>query len=152
MYRVTINTDNYKAMIADKKHWERGTVNDYIHAINGWTANERGLQEIRWRLAGIIGYAMPKAWDDAKNTWKTAYKRWNTRRINRVKYHDNICGFDREEPIHIPGMPQGYIDIYKVINEVKSSGSARICFDDAFDIRQGNSRVFRGCYIEITKV
>lgn len=35
MYQVRINTDAYKKHKANTQNWEKGTLNDFMEAING---------------------------------------------------------------------------------------------------------------------
>ena len=50
-YRVSIDTSAYKDKKCSEKNWEAGTMNDFMHAINGWSIREGNLRELSWRLS-----------------------------------------------------------------------------------------------------
>lgn len=39
-YIIIINTDAYKPLKATEKNWERGTINDFMKALNGYKVTE----------------------------------------------------------------------------------------------------------------
>ena len=45
-YKVRIDTSKYKDRRCSQKNWEPGTMNDFMHAINGWSIRENNLQEL----------------------------------------------------------------------------------------------------------
>ena len=55
-YRFTVNTESYKDMRCSEKNWEPGTLNDFMHTLNGWTIRENNLREVAWRIAYFGGY------------------------------------------------------------------------------------------------
>ena len=54
-YKVVINTDAYECQKCSKKHWEPGTMNDYMLTINGWHTVEYSLQQVIWRIMMLRG-------------------------------------------------------------------------------------------------
>lgn len=143
-YHVMINTDGFVLFPCSKKNWEPGTINDFIQSINGWKSTERSLQEIRWRIELLLQqahyhYGNPK------------WEQWFAKKKNKITYRDRLCGFDRTNYISVPGFPQGYVDIDKLLNELKEKGSVRIPFSMGYNIRQAHSKRFQKCFVEIRK-
>lgn len=151
-YKVVINTDSYKLKACSKKNWEAGTLNDFMVALNGWHSTENNLTELLFRLHMFTGRSFPDiAWDHEKEDYTDAYKKWISKKCNRITYLDRLCGFERTEEIKGYGFTQGYIDLDKVIEELKQNGSVKIPFEWLYDIRQ-YYKGMNGCYMEITKV
>lgn len=147
-YRVSIDTSSYKDRKCSEKNWEPGTMNDFMHAINGWVVRENNLKELRWRLmfiAHIGGYP-----SDSEEYEK--YKLWMERHKNKnkIKFKDILCDLERIEPVRMYGFAQGYINIDKVIDKVLKEGSAKIQFRSLYDSRQYIKNL-DGCYILIEK-
>ena len=149
-YKVIINTDNYKHQPCCKKNWEPGTMNDYMFEINGWKTIERSLKEVAWRIEMFFGgvpytHHYDNAFADYARFWK-----WFNQKKNKVTYRDRLCKLDRTSELKVYGIAQGYICAEKAIRELKEKGRVRINFSDAYDIRQRGSKIFKGCYMEIT--
>lgn len=49
-YIITISTEAYKPMRANAQNWERGTINDFMEALNGYKVVETNLEKVMWRL------------------------------------------------------------------------------------------------------
>lgn len=113
-----------------------------MEALNGWNTTENSLQEVRWRIdlfAGIHHY------DDAD------WEKWYEQAINKITYHDKLCGFDRTEEIAPYGFKQGYFNRNRVIDELQEKGIVKIPFAWVYDARQYNKH-FDGCFMEISKI
>lgn len=148
-YKVSINTDSYKERRCSERNWEPGTMNDFMHAINGWSVRESNLRELKWRLHYIAGH-VPCSIDGET---RPIYQEWENKhkKKNYVKYNDRMCGFERTDQVKMYGFAQGYVNIGAVIEKVKKEGSVRIYFKDFYDMRQ-YVRNMDGCYVEVTKV
>lgn len=144
-YQAVINTDGYKLMPCSKKNWEAGTINDFMIAINGWKSTERSLQEVRWRIEMLFHHAH---YHSGNSHWE----KWFAQSKNKIKYHDRLCELDRFDDISVPGFAQGYVDIDKLIENLKANGVIRIPFKLGYDMRQRGFRAYKGCYMEIRKV
>ncbi len=48
-YIITINTNAYKSMRTSKKNWERGTINDFMEALNCYKVTERSINAVEGR-------------------------------------------------------------------------------------------------------
>ena len=59
---------------------------------------------------------------------------------------------ERTEDVAPYGFKQGYFDIEKVLDALKSKGVATIPFEWVYDIRQSLAKRFKGCYMQIVKV
>ena len=150
-YKVRINTETYKCRACSKKNWEPGTMNDYMLAINGWHTTERSIKEVIWRLKMFAGYGWgADAWDYEKHEMKPEYQKWQNKRCNMVKYQDRLCGFERTQPVTVYGFAQGYVDINKVVEELRADGYVQIPFKQFYDVRQ-YYKGMDGCYLEIEK-
>ena len=151
-YRVSIDTSAYKDKKCSEKNWEAGTMNDFMHAINGWSVREGNLRELSWRLSYLGNWAPCKASGENYPIYK-AWVEKHDKTKNYIKFWDNICKFERKEPVQMYGFAQGYFDIDKVIDEVREKGSAKIPFSKYYDTRQPhNLKNVMGCYILIEKV
>lgn len=154
-YKVVINTDAYECQKCSKKHWEPGTINDYMLTINGWHTVEYSLQQVIWRIMMLRGDEWPSdEWCDNPNTatgLSDRYTRWRNKRCNTVKFYDRLCEISRQQMPSVYGWAQGYLDIDKAIEELRETGKVRINFSDCYDIRQSNYKKVTGCYMEITK-
>lgn len=148
-YRFTVNTDSYKDMRCSEKNWEPGTLNDFMHALNGWTIRENNLREVAWRIAYFGGWAAPKSSGENYPMYK-AWLESHDLKKNYIKFYDNLCGFERRNPTQMYGFAQGYFDIDKKIEELKFNGCVKIYFKDYYDVRQ-YKRNMDGCYILIEK-
>ena len=56
-YKVRIDTSAYKDRKCSQKNWEPGTLNDFMHAINGWSIRENNLRELNWRISYLGSWA-----------------------------------------------------------------------------------------------
>ena len=148
-YKVIINTTKYKDRRCSQKNWEPGTMNDFMHAINGWSIRENNLQELKWRINYIAGCGACGVNED---TW-CKYQEWveKYQKKNYIEFMDNLCGFKRKEQVKVYGFAQGYFNVEKVIEEVKKTGKAKIPFSWFYDSRQ-YLRNMDGCFVEILKV
>jgi len=144
-YKVIINTDKFTHFRCSKKNWEPGTINDFMTAINGWKSTERSLQEVRWRIEMLFHHAH---YHSGNSHWE----KWFAQSKNKIKYHDRLCELDRFDDISVPGFAQGYVDIDKLIENLKANGVIRIPFKLGYDMRQRGFRAYKGCYMEIRKV
>lgn len=147
-YRVSIDTSSYKDRKCSEKNWEPGTMNDFMHAINGWVVRENNLKELKWRLMfiGHIGGHPSNAEEYEK------YKLWLERHKskNYIKFKDVLCDFARTEPVRMYGFAQGYVNIDKIIDKLRTNGSVKIPFCSFYDKRQ-YIRNLDGCYVLIEK-
>jgi len=149
-YQIIINTDNYRHRPCSKKNWEPGTINDYMLAINGWKTIEKSLKEVAWRIEMFFG-GLPysthynKEYEDYNRFWK-----WFNQKKNNITYRDRLCGIDRSNELRVYGIAQGYVSAEKCIEELNKSGTVKIQFSEAYDIRQRGCKIFKGCFMEIT--
>ena len=149
-YKVRIDTSAYKDRKCSQKNWEPGTLNDFMHAINGWSIRENNLRELNWRISYLGSWAPYQASGDNYPIYKTWLER-NDEKKNYIKFWDNMCEFERRLPVAMYGFSQGYFDIDKKIEELKKNGVVRIPFKSYYDTRQYLKNM-DGCFIEITKV
>ena len=150
-YKVRIDTSAYKDRKCSQKNWEPGTLNDFMHAINGWSIRENNLRELNWRISYLGSWAPYQASGDNYPIYKAWLER-NDEKKNYVKFWDNMCEFERKMPVQMYGFAQGHFDIDKVIKEVRENGSAKIPFSWYYDIRQSGYKNMKDCFIEIIKV
>lgn len=149
MYKVNINTNSYNPYKrVSKNNWERGTLNDFMEAINNWNTELKNLQEVKWQLEMFLGACYSNCWDCEKDEYYNEYKEW--KKDKKITYLDKICDFERTADIKPYGWTQGYFDIDKTIEELENNNIVKIPFSHVYDIRQYNKR-FNGCYIEIIK-
>lgn len=147
-YVITINTDAYKPLKADEKNWERGTVNDFMKALNGYKVTETSLKGVKRRVKVFVGHNGCEE-DESVNE----YFDWleNPKSKARITFYDTICGFECTENVSPYGFKQGYLDVEKVIETLRTKGTVIIPFDSLYDIRQASAKYFKGCYMEIVK-
>lgn len=147
-YIITINTAAYKPMQANMKCWERGTINDFMEALNGYKVTERSLKAVKRRINLFDGHGHSDAEDINE------YFNWlnNPKNKARITFYDKLCEMERTEDVAPYGFKQGYFDIEKVLDVLKSKGVVTIPFEWVYDIRQSLSKRFKGCYMQIVKV
>lgn len=144
-YIITINTDSYKPMKASEKNWERGTINDFMNAINGYRVIERSLKRVVRRIGVFNGTLNGHEEED--------YFEWlnNPKNKCKITFMDNICGFERTLEVAPYGWKQGYFNVDEVINELKENNVVQIPFKWVYDARQYKKN-YDGCYMQIEKV
>ena len=79
-YKVIINTNSYKDRRCSEKNWEPGTMNNFMHSINGWSIREGNLRDLKWRLYYIAGSG---ACGVDNETWPI-YQEWELVLASRV--------------------------------------------------------------------
>lgn len=151
-YIITINTTEYKPMMANDKCWERGTVNDFMEALNGYTVTETNLSMVKRRINVFAGhgYCCDSSSDDMT---ANKYFEWLRNPKNKVQitFFDRLCGFERTEDVAPYGFKQGYFDIGKMIDTLRTNGKIKIPFEWCYDIRQSMTKRCKGCFMEIIK-
>lgn len=149
-YKMRIDTESYKCRECSKKNWEAGTRNDYMVAINGITRTLYSIREVVWQLELFHGNSFLISEYDKKNHGLSdRYIKFLKK--NTVKYHDRLCNIERTQYLSGYGWMQGYFDIEKVIDTLKSNGTIKIPFKWVYDERQYDKHM-DGCYMEITKI
>ena len=151
-YIITISTTAYKPMRANIKCWERGTVNDFMEALNGYKVTETNLSAVKRRINVFAGHGY--CCDNPNNDLTVnEYFEWlrNPQNEAPITFFDRFCGFERTEDISPYGFKQGYFSTEGVINTLKATGKVRIPFECCYDIRQSMAKRFKGCYMEIIK-
>jgi hypothetical protein len=133
MYKIKISTQAYKPMRCSKNTWEKGTVNDFMKALNNWETTENDLAQIKTRLEVFAGHIV------------------NSDKTNSITFYDKLCECNRTENIAPYGFKQGYVKIESIIAELQSNGYVKIPFKAVYDSRQYNKK-FNGCYMEIIKI
>lgn len=151
MYKVIINTDSYKKMKCSKNTWEKGTINNFMEAINGWSSIEKDIQEVKWRIETFAHNSIDDNWDDKKKDYIEKYKLWKSKSENKLIYLDVLCGFKRTAAIEVYGFAQGYFNEENVLKELEEKGETKILFEWCYDARI-YLKNYDGCYIEITKI
>lgn len=148
-YVITINTEAYKPMKFTEKTWEKGTINDFMAALNGYRVTEYSWIGVQRRVYLFRGVTNAQGND----TWE-AYKKWfdNPRNKTRITYRDEFCGFDRTQTVSAYGIPQGGLDVGGILQTLKVKGVVRIPFSACYDTRQALSRVVKGCYMQIEAI
>ncbi len=148
-YKVRIDTSNYKDRRCSQKNWESGTMNDFMHAIDGWSVRENNLQELKWRINYIAGMGSCGVTDEDK----AKYLDWCNRhqKKNYVTFMDNLCGFERKEKVKAYGFTQGYVRAEFIIEELRKNGIVKIPFSKFYDSRQYLKNM-DGCFVEITRI
>lgn len=124
---------------ASTQNWEKGTLNDFMEAINGWKATENTLKKVAWRIDLFCGL-----WHLEEEGWED----WYQQPVNRITYLDKLCELERTQKVAPYGFKQGYFDKDKVLKELEENGTVRIPFAWVYDIRQYD-RHMDGCYMEI---
>ena len=161
-YRITINTDSYKCGRCSKKNWEPGTRNDYMLAINGRTFCENNLREVSWLLDLFQGNSHNNGEWTPENADKVGkhgdyygmsdrFYNWLHKKSHWVKYHDRLCGFDRQQWLSGYGFMQGYLDKREYLAELEKKGVVKVPFKALYDIRQYDSAM-NGCYMKIEAI
>lgn len=147
-YRVSIDTNRYIDKRCSKKNWESGTMNDFMHAINGWKVRENSLKEVYWRIEYFAGRGGCVS-EEEKDKYSLWLLRYDNK--NKITYMDNLCGFKRTSKVEAYGFHQGYFDIQQKIDILKENGIVKIPFKSFYDSRQ-YCRNLDGCYLIIEKV
>lgn len=145
-YRVTIDTDKYIDRKCSQSNWEPGTMNDFMHAINGWSSRENSLEEVRWRIEYIGNW-----FSNVKEEDREKYRIWHDKKKNKITFYDKLCELERIEPVRMYGFCQGYFDVEKVIAELKENGRVVIPFKRFYDMRQYIKNM-NGCAVIIEKI
>lgn len=155
-YKVKINTQKYVDKgpnRCSKKNWERGTVYDYMCAINGYTATEQNLREVGWRLELFRGQTwLQSEYSDSNPEeqygMSDRYTKWLAKKCNMIEYHDRMCDLTRKQVPSGYGWMQGYFSAGDKIKQLKEKGYVRIYFHELYDLRQYDKKM-DGCYMEI---
>ena len=136
-YIITISTAAYEPMQSNEKCWERGTVNDFMEALNGYKVTETNLRAVKRRINVFAGHGY--CCDDfSEDMTVNEYFEWlrNPKNKAQITFFDRLCGFERTD---------------NVINTLKATSNVRIPFEWCYDIRQPMAKRFKGCYMEIIK-
>ena len=152
MYRVSIKTSNFKKLPNSKRNWERALINDYMHAINGWEVTENDIVELTWRLNYFFNGSTPSEKYDTNSDNHSKALLWDAHPNNSVTYYVRALDEQRTRPVQVWGIAQGYISPMKIIDKLNTNGEVSIDFSKAYDIRQRESRIFKGAYLKIEKV
>lgn len=145
MYKLIINTQEYKSMVCTKRNWEKGTINNFMAALDGFETKEPTEQRLRWWLAMFTGTC-------SKNEFSKEWYAWNTESNTKIEYKDVMCGLKRTVAVSPYGFKQGYVPIDKKIEELKQNKVVRIYFSEVYDIRQPILQNVKNCYLEISEV
>lgn len=147
-YIITISTEAYKPLHATEKTWENGTINDFMAALNGYKVTETNLKLVYRRIKLLCGRKYPESYETVREFFD-----WidDPKNKARITYHDKICNCTRTSDVAVYGMPQGYLNIDKVIDTLRTKGEVKIMFSDLYDVRQSGSKRFKGCYMKIVK-
>ena len=135
-YIVKFNTIRFKGK-DNRKQWEDQLKNDFTIAINGKSFKCKNEKELLQRLK-FISHSMNI---EERETYRNNVD-------NHIILESEKYGTQKVE-LSMYGMPQGYVDIDKVIGEVNKEGSCKIDFNRFYDSRQG--KFFEGCCLEIIK-
>lgn len=151
-YIITINTAAYKPMLVNIKCWERGTVNDFMEALNGYKVTETNLRAVKRRINVFAGHGYCCD-DSSEDMTVNEYFEWlrNPKNKAQITFFDCLCEFERTEDVSPYGFKQGYFSAEGVINTLKATGKVRIPFEWCYDIRQSIAKRFKDCYMEIIK-
>ena len=151
-YIITISTAAYKPMQANMKCWERGTVNDFMEALNGYKVTETNLRAVKRRINVFAGHGYCCD-DSSEDMTVNEYFEWlrNPKNKAMITFHDRLCGIERTEEVSPYGFTLGYFDTDKMIDTLRTNGKVRIPFEWCYDIRQSMAKRFKGCYMEIIK-
>lgn len=153
-YKMIINTDTYKCGRCSKKNWEAGTRNDYMIAINGITRTLYSMKEVMWQLELFCGNSfLSSEWgeNNKEENLHLSDRYVKFLQKNTIKYHDRLCDVERTQYLSGYGWMQGYFDIDKVLDKLKTERTIKVPFKWLYDIRQYD-KAMDGCYMEITKV
>lgn len=145
-YVITISTEAYKPMRASTQNWERGTINDFMEALNGYKVVETSLEKVMWRLQLFNGAPYDEYNFRERMEWLD-----NPKSKAKITFFDKLCGFERTEYVKPYGFTQGYFDKCKIIRSLKNNGYVKIPFEWTYDPRQSNYKRFKGCYMQIVK-
>ena len=111
-YRVVLNTQGYRSVACSKKTWEKGTINDFMRAINGWRTTESSLKEVKWRLSYFAGCTYTTdVWNSTLGCIDPKYEAWIKKRCNKIKYYDILCDMERVSSVQAPGMASPWISM-----------------------------------------
>ena len=151
-YIITISTAAYKPMQVNMKCWERGTVNDFMEALNGYKVTETNLRAVKRRINVFAGHGYCCD-DSSEDMTVNEYFEWlrNPKNKAMITFHDHLCGIERTEEVSPYGFTLGYFDTDKMIDTLRTNGKVRIPFEWCYDIRQSMAKRFKGCYMEIIK-
>ena len=112
-YKFVVNTNSYKDMACSKKNWEKGTVNDFMHAINGWSIRENNLKHVEWRIGYFGGWAASGV--DGMDAWNE-YKAWEDghQRKNYIKLLNYISRLARLFYLYMFRIPHRKEEIHTI--------------------------------------
>ena len=150
-YKVTIDTSSFKKLRCSQKNWERGTINDFMAAINGWTIIEPDIQCLKWRLAMFSKSAVSDNWDNFTNYYTEKYIKWKNQCKNKITFKDVLCNMTRVESLAVYGFAQGYFNIDAILDALEKNGSVKVPFSRAYDSRQ-YLKNYDKCFILIEKI
>lgn len=145
-YIITISTEAYKPMKASEENWERGTVNDFMEALNGYKVIETSLKAVIRRINLFAGHPYDETNFREIMDWLD-----DPQSKARITYYDKLCGFERTADVAPYGWKQGYFNVDDVITDLKKNSVVKIPFSWVYDLRQYNKR-YDGCYMQIKKV
>lgn len=128
MFKIKIDTKDFNSH--KRRNWNNQLYNDFAVAINGMEYVCNTEEEAIDRLNFIAGYGSSISWEG-----------------NMITLEDDRYG-KQYMAICLPGYAQGYVDIKKVIEQVKKDGIKKIPFNSFYDLRQG--KFFKGCFVEVS--
>ena len=135
-YIVRFNTVGFKGN-NNRKQWEDQLRNDFVILLNGISFKCKDEEKLLQRLKFI---------SNSMNIEEREIYRSNSDNyiiLESVKYGN------QKVDLSMYGVPQGYIDIDKVITEVNKEGYYKIDFNRFYDSRQ--KKFFNNCFVEIVK-
>lgn len=136
-FKVEINTERFKPC-------DNNQVNAIVFCMNGWTSIEHSYKEVLWRFKTLVGYGLSE--EEHKEDGERYYK-WLNKKTNYI-----FVGRKQIYEVRLPGLAQGYTDCQKLVEELRKNGSVSLELSNCYDPRQNLAKLFKGCYITITKI
>lgn len=137
-------------MVATDKTWELGTVNDFMAALDGFKVTETSLRAVRYHLAVFTGTMTAQLGACDVDSFFSWYN--DPKSKTKIKFYDQLCGFERTADVAPYGFKQGYLSIDKCLTRLKTDGVVQIPFASVYDIRQSMANRVKGCYMQISKI
>lgn len=152
MFRASISTAAYRPYTRiGERDKERGTINDFMEALDGWERMLSSADEAYWQAMWFHGCTL----DSSDANERAAYETWKKHPLNTIQYLDRHWDVIRIGHPCPYGFLRGTVNIVKIkerIHALLPGQSLTIPFTACYDARQKGASRFRGCRFTLQRI